>query len=380
MTPCEKLGCKVGDKFKVVAKHHDFAIGSIVTLHRDDGTLTPVFKGKGGSLDNSTSYATIGDEVEKVVKPIIKSKRQLAQLLIEAGVTQFPEGANWAAQDKVGTVCIYTVKPVRDVGDDCWNYKDGKVCSMYRYYAASSIPNWHQTVLSRDEFDQIVAETAVPARPEWRDDETVFVSEDKPDSDGWIEWSGGEKPQYDEYDTVDTRHRAGHIVRANRICDLWWDIRDSDNDIIAYRLHKPEPQYREPVTRSIPEPTTTPTLDQLLQDWRNADDYTQRKQTEADEAAAMRDERWQAVQARAGEMGVTVGQCEPAVDGGWIEWSGGNCPVARGTLVDIRVRDGREKLNLAANMITGGALDASYAFWRHDGFRGDIVAYRLARP
>lgn len=32
---------------------------------------------------------------------ISKSKRQLAQLLIEAGVTQFPEGANWAAQDKV---------------------------------------------------------------------------------------------------------------------------------------------------------------------------------------------------------------------------------------------------------------------------------------
>lgn len=31
---------------------------------------------------------------------ISKSKRQLAQLLVEAGVAQFPEGANWAAQDK----------------------------------------------------------------------------------------------------------------------------------------------------------------------------------------------------------------------------------------------------------------------------------------
>lgn len=160
------------------------------------------------------------------MKPTSKSKRQLAQLLIEAGVTQFPEGANWAAQDKVGTVCIYAVKPVRDVGDDCWSYKDGKVCSMYRYYAACSIPNWHQTVLSRDEFGQIVAET--------------------------------------------------------------------------------EPQYCESVMRTIPEPVSTPTLDQLLQDWRNADDYAQRKQTEADEAAAMRDERWQAAQARASEMGVMI--------------------------------------------------------------------------
>ena len=32
-----------------------------------------------------------------------------------------------------------------------------------------------------------------------------------------------------------------------------------------------------------------------------------RRQAEADEAATMRDERWSALQARAGEIGVTVG-------------------------------------------------------------------------
>ena len=36
------------------------------------------------------------------MKPISKSKRQLAQLLIKAGVTQFPEGADWVAQNKSG--------------------------------------------------------------------------------------------------------------------------------------------------------------------------------------------------------------------------------------------------------------------------------------
>ena len=61
-----------------------------------------------------------------------------------------------------------------------------------------------------------------------------------------------------------------------------------------------------------PEPEAKPTIDQLLQDWRNADDYAKRKQAEADEAAAMRDERWNAVQARAGEIGVTVGRCDSA--------------------------------------------------------------------
>lgn len=158
-----------------------------------------------------------------MTKPISKSKRQLAQLLIEAGVTQFPEGANWAAQDYDKDVDFFEAKPVRELswwqGDyDCEN----------RVSLSVKIPNWHQTVLSRDEFDQIVAETAVQDEPQ-------------------------------------------------------------------------------------PVPTATPTLDQLLQDWRNADDFAQRKQAEADEAAAMRDERWQAVQARASEMGVTVGRCEPAV-------------------------------------------------------------------
>lgn len=170
-----------------------------------------------------------------MTKPISKSKRQLAQLLIEAGVTQFPDGANWAAQGgDEGRVGFCVDKQVRD--GIKWRTNSDSLIRLVE--VASRIPNWHQTVLSRDEFDQIVAETAKES------------------------------------------------------------LRD---------------QYCESVARTIPEPVTTPTLDQLLQDWRNADDYAQRKQTEADEAAAMRDERWQMVQARAGEMGVIVGQCEPVV-------------------------------------------------------------------
>ena len=79
----------------------------------------------------------------------------------------------------------------------------------------------------------------------------------------------------------------------------YWGSSGGSADIIAYRLHKPEP-------------ASAPTIDQLLQDWRNADDYAQRKQAEADEAAAMRDERWMAVQVRAGEFSVTVGRCDSA--------------------------------------------------------------------
>lgn len=182
MTPCEKLGYKVGDKFEVLNTDDGLDVGTIVELVEDDGSVCPTFVTVDsiGTEREITRWLNVTNEgveltvrvdvkpvSQRATKPISKSKRQLAQLLIEAGVTQFPEGANWAAQDKVGTVCIYAVKPVRDAGDNCWDYKDGKACSMYRYYAASSIPNWHQTVLSRDEFDQIVAETA-------------------PDANGWI--------------------------------------------------------------------------------------------------------------------------------------------------------------------------------------------------
>lgn len=237
MTPCEKLGYKVGDKFEVLNGNNGFEKGQVVTLFRDDRTDTPCFKGDntecnhaGGEPGAYINLSDVKPVSQRVTKPISNSKRQLAQLLIEAGVTQFPEGANWAAQDKSGMVWVYENRPKRMC--EIW-VNNGRGLRKLQ----TTIPNWHQTVLSRDEFDQIVAETVVTS----------------------------------------------------------------------------EPQYCESVKRSIPEPTATPTLDQLLQDWRNADDFAQRKQTEADEAVAMRDERWQAVQDRAGEMGVTVGRCDPVV-------------------------------------------------------------------
>lgn len=231
-----------------------------------------------------------------MTKPISKSKRQLAQLLIEAGVTQFPKDANWAAQDKSDfRVRFYDRVPKRDTKDSFWNLR-WKMVSYTLVKLNTLIPNWHQTVLSRDEFDQIVAETVVRSEPV---------------ADGWIEWCGKPESPVDEGTLVDVKMKNGMYHEAQLLDDACWSDTWGDATITHYRPHKPEqaePQYCESVMRSIPEPTTTPTLDQLLQDWRNADDYAQRKQTEADEAAAMRDERWQAVQARAGEMGVTVGR------------------------------------------------------------------------
>ena len=152
-------------------------------------------------------------------------------------------------------------------------------------------------MVNNNEFDQIVADAVR-------------------DADGWIEWKGGECP-VDVDALVCCKLRSGKVsITAYHAGLLSWRHNGNAADIIAYRLHKTEQVetveynypgvvYTGPVQSEFVV-TEKPTLDQLLQDWRNADDYAKRKQAEAGEAAAMRDERLEAVQDRAGEMGVTV--------------------------------------------------------------------------
>ncbi|MGL4755982.1 MAG: hypothetical protein ACRCXB_26795 [Aeromonadaceae bacterium] len=234
---------------------------------------------------------------------ISKSKRQLAQLLIKAGVKQFPKGANWVAQDGGdATAYYYTEKPIREPGRDYYKKHHLHVSAWVELHKA--IPNWHQTVLSRAEFDQVVAESA---------------EQSNSDAGGWIEWKGGKCPVPTGV-SVDVKYRDGREelnLPANQFsphrspdaAPRFWVNDNHKNDIVAYRLHKSEqtePQYCESVTRAIPEPATAPTLDQLLQGYRNASDFAAAKQAEADEAAKMRDERWRAAQARACELGVHI--------------------------------------------------------------------------
>lgn len=241
---------------------------------------------------------------------ISKIKRQLAQLLIEAGVTQFPNGANWAAQDRNATVTYFNDEPWRC--HDCWEASQFEAVECVKM-DWKVLPNWHQCILSRSEFDRIVSETA-------------------PDADGWIGWGGAPRGPVSKGTPVDVKMQNGTQHFGRLIDDEYWSDCWGGASIIAYRLHKPEQSTVEtrladgvdivkaaaPALMSDEMKFTGDevmgerklTLDQLLQDWRNADDYAKRKQAEADEAAAMRDERWNALQARAGEMGLTVGRCE----------------------------------------------------------------------
>lgn len=61
---------------------------------------------------------------------------------------------------------------------------------------------------------------------------------------------------------------------------------------------------------------------------------------------------------------------ETPYDDGWIEWKGGECPVARDVEVDVEFRNGVRRQGPAGGW-----------FWNHDraGLL-DIVRYRLSRP
>lgn len=61
----------------------------------------------------------------------------------------------------------------------------------------------------------------------------------------------------------------------------------------------------------------------------------------------------------------------------WIEWNGGCCPVKRGSLVDVKHRDGDVYYGVPAGMPESRAED-----WSHDttfASPGDIVAYRVSK-
>ena len=70
-----------------------------------------------------------------------------------------------------------------------------------------------------------------------------------------------------------------------------------------------------------------------------------------------------------------------AKNDGWIEWGGGECPVEKGTLVDVRWRDGRIDDGIPAKI--SHDLDSSKRnaiSWLHHGNSHDIIAYRLHQP
>lgn len=193
-----------------------------------------------------------------------KSKLSLAKVINENG--GWPERALWAVQDN----CIAFFlggKPEYKSGDRCWysNSIDGACVGTIT--CDEKVTNWHQTILSCEEY---------------------YQAYQKADADEWIEWEGGMKSPVESGVPVDVKTKDGYVHYDQLLGDACWRDNWGDASIISYRLHKPEvkPGLCESVMRSIPEPEEKPTIEQLAADYRNANDHAERKQQEADAAKA----------------------------------------------------------------------------------------------
>lgn len=151
MTPCEKLGYKVGDKFKVVdGTGVHYAVGSFITLIHDDGSSRPRFNGVHTIFESGDSFFPL-DFVEKVAK-LKPAKQALADAIHQNG--GWRSGANWACQHGLNRMVVFSASglaPTRNAarGMACWN--SGAIF-FGGFQFDRKLPNWHQCVLSRDEY------------------------------------------------------------------------------------------------------------------------------------------------------------------------------------------------------------------------------------
>lgn len=232
-----------------------------------------------------------------------KSKLALAKVINENGGWLIGGGFNFVTSSRSGAVKFFHQRPRRDGGN--WT---GGSRLLYWVDSDEQLPNWHKTILSREEY---------------------YQAYQKADEGGWIEWGGGECPVGD-FDEVQVKYKVddGSGMEGCEAQELHWHHEDADFDIVAYRLHKQDvkPEFCESVMRSIPElgsidelctkvteenkhqhVDANPTIEQLAHDYRNAKDYAVRLQKEADDAARSADAKLRELE-RAGEsIGLIIG-------------------------------------------------------------------------
>lgn len=126
MTPCEKLGYKVGDEFEVVEKSYKFDAGDVVCLQKDDGTAYPYFTNEIVKDEYPLGVACFLYSVRKVAK-LKPAKQALADAIHQSG--GLVEGGEWHKNGElppVGEVCeAYIDYPPQWIETEIVAHKDG---------------------------------------------------------------------------------------------------------------------------------------------------------------------------------------------------------------------------------------------------------------
>lgn len=204
---------------------------------------------------------------------ISNSKKELALIISENGGWR-DVAANWAAMDGLrnGTynVAAYGEIPVYEKVKKWHKPSDFTAYHEDWFEVSNAIKNFHQTILSREEY---------------------FHLHPAPDADGWIELDGGECPLENGM-LIDVKKTDGsHELAVHDPQDRIWNDKEHRKCIVAYRLHKTEQSIGE-LCDNVTEENKhehvdcNPTIEQLAVDYRDRKDYADRKQAEADAAKA----------------------------------------------------------------------------------------------
>lgn len=257
---------------------------------------------------------------------ISNSKKELARIISENG--GWREGAESAAQSKSdNAVSFYRDAP--DRGGDCWWGEHLDDCDIGQ---DRLIANWHRSCISRAEYFHLYPAPDAPKfmasnlHGETASIEGVEIGEHgkfklmsqewcvkhgSQDADGWIEWKGGECPVGDE-ELVRVKVRGESGAARGKAGHWSWGHSGCGSDIIAYRPHKPEQaelEYKDGVKPTDPakvEGPSKPTIEQLADDYHNANYCAERKQKEADSAKADAEDKLKALELAGEALGLLV--------------------------------------------------------------------------
>lgn len=239
---------------------------------------------------------------------ISKSKQELARIISENGGWR---DGNYAVQDKDDKkVWFMRALAGRPDGASFW---PGVKSRGIPY--SKVLTNWHQTILSRAEYSHLY-----PA----------------PDADGWIEHDGKHESAVATSGLTLWCKWSDGLEQSHEANMVDW-IDDSDVRVIAYRLHKPEMDKSSAVCDGETKEeldahgwgnlgssvarclsasdgrintgsfsTAKPTIEQLAADYRNAKDFAEHKQQEADAAKADADARLKALEIAGEAHGLLV--------------------------------------------------------------------------
>jgi len=234
MTPCEKLGYKVGDKFKVVdGTGVHYAVGSFITLIHDDGSSCPRFNGVHAIFESGDSFFPL-DFVEKVAK-LKPAKQALADAIHQNG--GWPIEVHWlfSTSSRVGAISFWVCRPKFNSTD--W-FEGGarRVTVMLN----RGLPNWHQCILSRGEyFTAYPEQVKVEVKNETKHKVEVEMKSESEVTINVSDWhKNGELPPVGEVvminSTIPNDYWAHHVGAELTVVAHDKDVRGGD--IAVYRF------------------------------------------------------------------------------------------------------------------------------------------------